>query len=784
MSNNEAPTYRTPPQEIVTLIDAPVTPDVSVAPNRRWLLLMEKPSLPPLSELAQPEVRLAGLRINPRTNGPSRASYYTSLTLKHIEERIERPVAGLPRDARIGQVAWSPNGERIAVGLTHDTGIDLWLIEVLSGRATGPVVTALSSAYGTPFSWLSDGEALICRVVPDGRGPTPEAPRVPDGPVIQENTGQKAPARTFQDLLQDAHDEALFEHYLTSQVVKARVDGKAAPLGSPGLISRAMPAPNGRFLLVETIQRPFSYLVPIDRFASRVDLWDLEGRLVHHVADRSLAEEVPVARDACRTGPRGFVWRADAPATLCWVEAQDGGDPEADVGVRDRVFMLPEPFEGEPIALASLGFRLARVHWGNEDLAWVSEQWWATRRVRNWAVEPSSPEADPRLVFDRSFEDRYGDPGRPLLQPTPSGTSILLTANAGQTLFLAGQGACPEGDRPFLDELDLPTGKTQRLWQSAEPYYERPVQLLDMERLLTCRESKAEPPNYFVRNLHARTSQQLTDFPHPYPQLVDVKKELIRYQRGDGVDLTATLYLPPGYTPDQGPLPMLMWAYPREFKSAAAASQVTDSPHRFTRYAETSPLLWLARGYAVLDGPTMPIVGEEDEEPNDTYVEQLVASALAAVDEVVRRGVADRDRIAICGHSYGAFMTANLLAHSELFQAGIARSGAYNRTLTPFGFQAEERTLWEAPEVYSGMSPFMHVHKIKRPILLIHGAADNNSGTFPMQSERLYNALKGHGATTRLVMLPHESHGYRSRESVMHMAWEMDEWLIKYVRST
>jgi len=774
-----------PPKTMADLVDARVMPAASVGPDRQWMLLMEQPSLPPISELAEPELRLAGLRINPRTNGPSRASYFCKLTLKHIDDRTERDIGNLPDGARIGYVSWSPDGKRVAFAVTGDAGIELWVAEVRRARAERLMTGRLNAACGSPFCWLSDSRTLICRIVPPDRGPAPEAPRVPAGPTIQENTGKKAPARTYQDLLKNPYDETLFEYYLASQVVRVAVDRASSAIGPAGLITRAQPAPDGRHVLVETLHRPFSYLVPLFRFPNRVEVWDLDGRVVHQVADLPLAEEVPIDFDAVPTGPRSFGWRADEAATLHWTEARDGGDPRAEADTRDRVFLLPAPFKAEPVPLMSLGMRTAHVAWGDEDLALVSESWWQTRRTRTWAVSPGRPQAEPRLVFDRSWEDRYSDPGRPLVQPTPNGTHVLLTANNGHTLFLAGPGACPDGDRPFLDEFDLATKKTRRLWQSEAPYYESPVQLLDHEkqRLLTFRESTTEPPNMFLRDLRANHVRQLTHFPHPAPQLKDLHKELIRYKRDDGVDLTATLYLPVGHKPDDGPLPMLMWAYPREYKSASVAGQVQDSPYRFIRIAPHSPLLWLTQGYAVLEGPTMPIVGEGDEQPNDTYVEQLVASARAAVEEVVRRGVADRERIAIGGHSYGAFMTANLLAHSDLFRAGIARSGAYNRSLTPFGFQAEERTFWEAPEVYFTMSPFMQAAKISKPLLLIHGAADNNSGTFPMQSERLYHALKGLGATARLVLLPHESHGYRARESVMHVLWEMTEWLDKYVKN-
>ena len=430
--------------------------------------------------------------------------------------------------------------------------------------------------------------------------------------------------------------------------------------------------------------------------------------------------------------------------------------------------------------------RFADLQYGSGDLALASGWWWKTRKIKVWAVKPDKPSAEPELLIDRSWEDRYNDPGQPLTYANKhSGRRLLLTDKKGEKLFLAGDGASPEGDRPFLDEYDLKTHQTTRLFHSEAPYYEQPVRLLDPDKriLLTRRESVSQQPNYFIRDLANDKMEQITFFENPTPELKDASKEMIRYKRADGLDLTGTLYLPAGYSPDEGPLPMLMWAYPQEYKSADAAGQVTDSPYRFLRTSGHSPLLWLTMGYAVLDDPTMPIVGEGDEEPNDMFIEQLVSSAQAAVDEVVRRGVADPNKIAIGGHSYGAFMTANLLAHSDLFRLGIARSGAYNRTLTPFGFQSEERSLWEAPDVYFTMSPFMHADKIDEPILLIHGEADNNSGTYPLQSERFFAALKGHGATVKLVMLPNESHGYRARESLMHMLYETNNWLDKYVKN-
>lgn len=784
-SSQTATGYKMPPKAIADLVDAPPTPAVSLSPNRTVLLILERPSLPPISELAAPEYRLAGLRLNPRTNGPSRESYFTRLVLKSIDAPTERVISGLPKDARITNVRWSPDGQYLAFTLTRASRIELWLAEVAKARAQQLLRAPLNDAYGPAFVWLPDSKGLVVKLVSDTRGKEPTAPSVPEGPIVQETAGKTAAAPTFQDLLKNAHDEALFEYFLSSKLARVSLSGQLTPIAKEGLIASFQPSPNGKYLLVESLHRPFSYLVPAARFPKKIEVIDLSGKLIKEIADLPLAEDIPLGRDAARKGVRNCAWRPDAPATLYWVEAQDNGDPKVKADVRDKLFILAEPFTGVPKEIGALSYRFQSAMWSDQHFVLITEGWWSTRKTRTWKFLPDAPDVRPDLLIDRSFEDRYSDPGTPVMKSLPNGFSVLQLTDGGNALLMIGDGASPEGEKPFLDKFNLTTKQAERLWQSAAPYYEYPVALLDDTgtRFITSRESQSDPPNYFVRNLANNTLTALTNFPHPAPALAKVQKELIKYKREDGVELSATLYTPEGWTPDKGPLPMLMWAYPREFKSAQAASQVVGSPYRFTRINWGSPLFWLTQGYAILDGPTMPIVGEGGKEPNDTYIQQLVASAKAAVEEVVRRGVADRRRIAIGGHSYGAFMTANLLAHSDLFRAGIARSGAYNRTLTPFGFQNEERTLWQAPETYIAMSPFMHADKINEPILLIHGEADNNQGTFPLQTERMFNALKGLGKTARMVLLPHESHGYQARESVMHMLYEMHEWLEKYVKN-
>lgn len=778
-------TYDMPPKAIADLIDAPQTPAAMLSPTKDQVLIAQPQSLTPLSELAQPELRLAGMRINPRSNGPSRAMYYVGLKLMRMSDLKEREVVGLPPNPRISGVRWSPDGKKFAMNITTNSAVQLWYGDVETAKVRQVTPRALNAASGAAYGWMPNSESFFARMVIDGRKSAPEKPLVPTGPNIQESTGKKAPNRTYQDLLQNPHDEASFDHFVTSQPVILTLDGIVQPIGEAGIVTRLDPSPDGKFVYVETVHRPYSYIVPMSRFPKKLDVFDRTGKLVRNIADLPLADDIPVAFDAVRTGPRGISWRADAPSTLVWFEAQDGGDPAKEAKIRDKSFALSAPFQGDPTPLWTTEMRAQGMTWGSDKLALLDEWRWKDRKTKTWIIEPGNPSAAPKLLFDRSSEDRYNDPGNPIMKITPQGTYVILTSDDGQSLYYSGAGASPEGDRPFLDRLDWTTKETTRLWRSEAPYYESPLDFLDVktQTVLTRREAVAEPPNFFARKLgDTSPPKPITNFPHPTPQLKDVYKEQIRYERADGVKLTGTLYLPPGKKPEDGPFPMLMWAYPQEFKSADAAGQVTDSPYRFVRTGSHSPLLWLVNGYAVFDDPSLPIVGEGAAEPNDTYVKQLVDGAQAAVEEVVRRGVADRDRIGVGGHSYGAFMTANLLAHCDLFRAGIARSGAYNRTLTPFGFQSEERTFWDAAPTYIEMSPFTHAQKVNEPILLIHGEADNNAGTFPMQSERFYQALKGQGAIARLVLLPHESHGYQARESIMHMAAEMNRWLDQYVR--
>ncbi len=778
--------YELPSAALQAVVDAPRAPSLYLSPRRDVAALMQMPSLPSIQVVAQPELKLAGLRINPRTFSDSRFSFGQKLWLMNVADGKERQISGLPASLSIASLTWSPDQKWLAFNqVDAATGAnELWLVDVAGGSARR-LVAGLNTVLGSGYQWLPDSRGLVVFTRPANLGAAPAADGIPTGPAVQQTSqgGGVVSIRTYQDLLKNEADARQFDYYATTQPVEVSLDGQSRAIGAAGIFMGFAVSPDGRFVLSQPVQRPYSYVVPVSSFPRRIEVLDRStGKLVHTVAVRPLVEGLPTGNDAEVTGVRDISWRGDADATLVWAEAQDGGDPNREAKVRDAVFMQAAPFDTPPVTLAQLGSRYAGISWGRGDLALLNESWWKTRRSKTWLIAPDNASADARLLWDRDAQDRYADPGRPLMTSDDRGRSLLQTTADGGSLYLAGAGASPEGDRPFVDRFEVASGKATRLFHSQAPTYAAPVTLLDAQAssLLISRESPDEPTNFYVQSLADTNAapRALTHFAHPLPQLKGVQKEQIRYKRKDGVDLTATLLLPPGYDPKRdGPRPLLMWAYPGEFKSAAAASQVTDSPYRFNAISYWGPQAFLAKGYVVLASPSMPIIGEGDKEPNDTYIEQLVANAQAAVDEVVRRGVTDREHIAIGGHSYGAFMTANLLAHTRLFKAGIARSGAYNRTLTPFGFQAEERNYWQAQDVYQKMAPFNYADRIKDPILFIHGVDDNNSGTFPLQSERMFAAVKGLGGTARLVMLPNESHAYRARESIMTMLAESERWL-------
>ncbi len=668
------------------------------------------------------------------------------------------------------------------MAVVTDSGQQLWVVSLDDPAHPRLLTDQLSTVMGG-FEWMPDGQAIVCQTVPASRGNEPVPARVPIGPNIQESAGNRTPTRTYQDLLASPADEALFEYYATGQLTLLGVDGSRTFVGQPAIYLDVEVSPSGDYFLTTIVKRPFSYLMTVGSFPQDIEVRDRNGQVLYTVANVPMAENIPI--EGVRTGPRQVTWKSGEPATLVWQEALDGGDPNVPADHRDRIMSLAAPFTESPRELVKTEYRAFGLSTMADPARVAVTEYDRDRRwVRMLMHDLNDPDSDPRVLMDRSIRDRYNDPGTIVMVPDETGHVRAL--QDGDWIYRIGQGASPRGNLPFLDRQNLATLETERLWRCAEGHYEFPVAVVEHASdrqpvIITSRETSSSPPNFFQRDLSGNEATALTEFPDPTPSIRGIKKQLVKYQRSDGVDLSATLYLPADYQPGQR-LPLIVWAYPLEFNDAQTAGQISSSPDRFVRMTGITHLTLLTQGYAIMDAATMPVIGDP-ETMNDTFIEQIVASAAAAIDKAVDMGVADRNRVGVGGHSYGAFMTANLLAHCDLFRAGVARSGAYNRTLTPFGFQSERRPFWQAKEVYLNISPFMHADKIQDPLLLIHGEADNNSGTFPLQSRRLYQAVKGNGGTVRLVMLPGESHGYRARESVLHTQAEMIDWFDRYVKN-
>ncbi len=768
--------YREPPAEITDIVTRAPSPSVSVSPDGKTLLLLERESLPPVAELARPMEKLAGLRLDAAINDRHGTRAFVGMRLRGVDGSNDMQV-DLPAEADVSDLTWSPDGSHVAFTNTYPDGMALMVLDTASGEATTVLERGINPIFQGP-RWMPDGR-LLAMVSPEDRGPVPQESLTPTGPAIQDASGgEDAQTRTYQDLLENPHDEALFTWLGTSQPVAFNAaNGTSETLGEPRMYTYAAASPNGEYILMEWLEQPYSYQVPYSRFPLTSVITDTNGNFVTEIARRPLADNLPV--QGVPTGRRSIVWHPTEPALILWAEAQDGGDPRVETDVRDAMFGLAAPFTDQPEEIAQFEDRFssfAGMENTDDIIAYDYDR--DTRELRISQIDVTGDNAQRELLL-RNIQDAYGDPGSPVMTNTDAGFSVARMDDGA--LLMTGNGATPDGLRPFLRRFDLDTLETQELWRNDTEELERVVDVLDDEgeRFITYFENPNNPGNFRLRAGDDVTD--LTEFPDPHPELTGISRELVTYTRADGTELTATLYLPPDYVEGET-LPLVVWAYPREFNNAATASQNRDSPYRFTRIGSYSHLFFLTQGYAVLDNAAMPVIGDDPETVNDTFIEQVVSSAQAAVDFSVERGFGDGYRVGVGGHSYGAFMTAHLLARSDIFRAGIARSGAYNRTLTPFGFQSERRIFWDAQDTYYELSPFMAANMINEPMLLIHGDNDNNSGTFPQQSERMFAAIRGTGGTARLVMLPHESHGYRGRESVLHTLAEMIDWFDMHVR--
>lgn len=779
--------YQKPPKEILDLVDVSRAPSVLMDDDKSQMVLLYRNAYKSIEELSKEEMRLGGLRIDPKTNIGSRVTYINNVKLKKLDQKEAKivQVKGLPENPKLTNFKWSPDQSKIALTNTTAEGVELWVLDIESASVSKITEAHLNANIGNVIHWFEDGASLLVKMISKNRKPLINTKTaVPTGPTISVNDGKKAQNRTYQDLLKNKNDEHNFEQLAMSEIHKVSLDGSSKKWLRANLYRELTFSPDGNYVMAVTINKPFSYLVPYGRFPSKTTIYTKEGAEVETVLDVPLIEDLPQGFMAVRPGKRNFSWRNDKPSTLTYVMALDEGDPAIKVEYRDEMFELKAPFKSNGKSILKTINRFYNVQWGSDQVAIAYDYWWNSRNTKTYLFNPSDASKAPIVLYDRNYQDRYSDPGGFIMERNDMGSMVLTIAN--NQAFSIGDGYTKDGQFPFVDQLNLKSRKKKRIYQSAYTDKVEDISNYDpkKKKLLVRIESPTEYPNYYFRMIGGKQIDQITHFENPFKSLQNVDKEVISYTREDGIELSGTLYLPIGYDKNKKEkAPMIMWAYPTEFKDKSSAGQNTKNPNEFTYPYYGSMVYWVTRGYIVLDDASFPIIGDGDEEPNDSFREQLVANAKAAIDAVDELGYLDRDRVAVGGHSYGAFMVANLLSHSDLFAAGIARSGAYNRTLTPFGFQSEERNYWEAPEIYNGMSPFMHAEKMNEPLLLVHGEADNNSGTYPMQSERYFNALKGLGATVRLVILPKESHGYRSKESILHLLWEQDQWLEKHVKN-
>ena len=776
--------YQKPSAEILQLAEFERAPSVLMDSKKEWMIFSYRPTYKSLDDLNQDEMKLAGLRVNPVTNISSTMTFSNNLKIRKLKDKMEVQVQGLPANPKIAYTSFSPDEKKLAFTNTTSKGVELWVLDLATNSAKKLTNDNLNANLGTPYVWMKDSQTLLVKQIPANRAALIDDKKsLRDGPTVSTSDGKVSQNRTYQDLLKNPQDEANFETLAKSELVKVSLNGTQESFKPTEIYTAMSFSPDGNYLMLTTIQKPFSYIVPLNRFPMTTTVFDQNGNAVKVVNEIPLNEVMPKGFSSVRTGKRAMTWRDDAPSTLVYAEALDGGDQAKSADFRDEIFLREAPFSANPKSFFKTKQRYSGTDWSNSDYAVVSESWYDTRNTKSYLINLKDNSS--KVIEDRNFQDVYSDPGRFNNTRNQYGRNVIDVEN--NKAYLIGDGFTKEGQKPFIDEFDLITQQKKRLYtsnlkNSKEDLYD----IIDIKKgeILTVQQSANQYPNYFLRNIKNNKVAAVTNFPNPFESLKNVYKEVIKYKRNDGVELTGTLYLPANYDRKnhKEKLPLLIWAYPTEYKDKNTAGQNTQSPNDFTFPSYGSFIYWVTKGYAVLDDAAFPIIGEGKTEPNDTFIPQLVANGKAAIDAVDKLGYIDRNKVAVGGHSYGAFMTANLLTHSKDYACGIARSGAYNRTLTPFGFQSEQRNYWDVPNIYNTMSPFMNADKMKTPLLLIHGEADNNPGTFTLQTERYFQALKNLGAPVRMVLLPKESHGYAAKESILHTLWEQDQFLEKCLK--
>jgi len=771
--------YKLPPENVREIFNKPALPVFHYVPYNYLGLEMTYQDKQTLEQLADPTLKLAGSVLSKKLNAPIDHYPRTSVKIFHLS-KIQEIMVNFDKDTKIRDYKLSPDNSKLALSEETDNGIKLLIVDVDTGHIKGIKDVIINDIFrDSGFFWLNDNETLIIKAIVSNRGQAPEKPMIPESPVIDESSGIYSTTRTYQHLLKNNYDKLLFDHYFTSQIIKLNTNtGKFKKINLPGIYDTIKPSPDNEYLFIEKIMKPYSYQVPHFRFPRSFVIWDIKGREIQKIHDRPIQDQIPIG--GTYQGPRRFQWQPLKDASLIWVEALDQGDPQKEVEHRDLVLRLPAPFNSEAEVLFKVENRFSSITWSENDDELIfadydRDKLWS----RTWFFSLKDKYLE--LLISRSVNDEYNYPGKLITRKTSRNEKVYLQKD-NFIYFNNIYGATPEGNRPYLAKFNFKTQEKEILFRSDKDHNERMFCFADnsLNKIVIGSEDQFNPRNYFYLDIDSGNRERITNYENPYPELTNLKKELITYQREDSVSLSGTLYLPQDHQKGQK-LPLIIHAYPQEFTDTSTAGQVTTSPNRFISFWGASPIYFALQGYAVLINASIPIIGDP-QTVNETFITQLTQSVESAIEHLDTLGVVDPTKVGIMGHSYGAFMVANLLAHSDICVAGVAKSGAYNRTLTPFGFQSERRTLWKAKDFYVDISPFMHADKIDKPLLLIHGEDDPNSGTYPLQSRRLFQALKGTGGTSRLVILPHEGHSYHARESNLHVLAEMIEWFDKYLK--
>jgi len=780
MNINAENGYKLPSKKITGIFDTEPFPVIKFVPFSEIGLEYTYQRYKTLREISLTSVKLAGKDIVKSLNAPSKKYPTISLKIRNLITEDIIPVQ-LPENTKIRAFKFSFDNKKIAASCETEKGIELLIIDVDSGkikRIKDILINDVLEDDG--FWWLNDNKTLLIISISPERESEPQESVVSDSPIIEESLGKKSTERTYQHLLKNCHDEKLFEYYFTSQLILLNTQSeKIKKIGDPAIYKEVEFSPDNQYLLTATIDHPYSYQVPYYRFPVKFEILDRHGKLVKKVFQRPLQDEVPIG--GTYKGPRDFEWQPLKGAVLIWVEALDEGNPKNKVPHRDKVMRLVAPFKEEPEEIFRLEHRFSNIKWSEiEDEIIYSEYDRDKLWKKKWLYKIGTEK--PALLFDMSIKEKYNAPGKLVQKITEKGEQVFVKS-VNSVFFINNTGATPEGNYPYLAKFDLKTKEKIILFRCKKDFHETISGLIgeEMDKIAIRSENKTIPPNYHLIDLKTGEWEKISDNINPYPELTKLKVELITYTRKDGIPLSGTLYLPASYKKGER-LPLIINAYPVEHADSTTASQIDISPNRFVRFGSSSTKYLVLDGYAVLLGASIPIVGDP-ETVNETFIEQTVNSVEAAINYLNEKEIIDPNRVGITGHSYGAFMATNVLAHSNLCVAGVAKTGAYNRTLTPFGFQKERRTFWQAKDFYIEISPFAQADKINEPLLLIHGEDDSNSGTYPMQSRRMYQALKGNGAITRLVILPNEGHSYYARESLLHVLQETNDWFNKYVKN-